>query len=192
MEQVQFFSSGPNGWFKGDYTGKYTINDRSVYLNAWSNTTKIVYIDDMSPDDNGEMLLTFSTTAEAMYGFHGGVTIDAYSDESISQTVLPDNQVLEPLLTEENIYGLRNRMYPNPFAGDITVDFNNIAGTSRVSAFVYDITGRLVFRQDYNGLVTGFNQLRLKTGTLKTGSKAYTIVLASNGKIIMTNKMIRK
>ena len=191
--RIGFFgSSGPNGWFKGDYTGKYSINDRSVYLNSWSNTIKIVYIDNVSPDENGEILLTFSTTAAAMYGFHAGVTIDDYSDGSISQVVLPDNQELDDMPSEENAYGLKNRMYPNPFGDDITVDFNNIAGTSRVSAFVYDIAGRLVFRQDYNNLVTGFNQLRLKTGSLKAGSKAYTVVLATNGKIIMVNKMIKK
>jgi len=44
---------------------------------------------------------------------------------------LPDNHVLEPLPAEENAYGLKNRMYPNPFRDDITVDFNNIAGTNR-------------------------------------------------------------
>ena len=105
---------------------------------------------------------------------------------------LPDNHVLEPLPAEENAYGLKNRMYPNPFRDDITVDFNNIAGTNRVSAFVYDITGRLVFRQDYSNLVAGFNQLRLKTGSLKVGRNAYTVVLATNGTIIMVNKMIKK
>jgi hypothetical protein len=55
-------------------------------------------------------------------------------------------------------------MYPNPFGDDITMDFNNIAGTNKVSAFVYDITGRLVFRQDY-------------------GSNVYTVVLSANGTI---------
>ena len=64
----------------------------------------------------------------------------------------------------KKMHGLKNRMYPNPFGDDITMDFNNIAGTNKVSAFVYDITGRLVFRQDY-------------------GSNVYTVVLSANGTI---------
>ena len=189
--RVGFFgSSGPNGWFKGNYTGKYTINDRTVYLNSWSNSTKIVYIDDLLPDENGELLLTFSTTADAMYGFHAGVTIDDYADGSITQIVLPDNQVLDSLVSLSNIS--RNRMYPNPFGDDIIVEFDNHSGKNKVSALVYDLAGRLVFRQDYNNLVSGFNQLRLKTGSLGAGGKAFTIILASDGKILMANKMIKK
>lgn len=191
--RIGFFgSSGPNGWFKGNYTGKYTINDRSVYLNAWSNTTKIVYIDDVLPDENGEVLLTFSTTPEAMYGFHGGVTIDDYTDASISQVVLGDNQVLDTTGGLATLYGAKNRMYPNPFEDDITIDFNNTENTQAVSAYIYDVTGRLVFKQEYKNVVAGFNQLRVKTGILGAGGKAFTIILASNGKILMTNKMIKK
>jgi dienelactone hydrolase/fibronectin type 3 domain-containing protein len=192
--RIGFFgSSGPNGWVKGNYTGKYSINGRSVYLNAWSNTTKIAYIDGVLPDENGEILLTFSTTPEAQYGFHGGVTVDDYSDGSISQVVLPDNQVLDAIPNDENAYGLKNRMYPNPFGDDITVDYNNVTGVQKVTAFIYDVTGRLVYKQDYSNLVSGFNQLRLKTGSLKAGSKSFMIVLSSsNGKILMTNKMIKK
>lgn len=190
--RIGFFgSAGPNGWVKGDYTGKYSINDRTVYLNAWSNTTKIAYIDNVAPDENGELLLTFSTTAVAAYGFHAGVTIDDYSDGSITQVVLPDNQVLDSL-TQDNLYGLRNRMYPNPFEDGIMVDYLNTTGERKVSAMVYDVTGRLVMKQEFSGLVNGYNQLRLNMGSFKTGSKTFMVVLSANGKMLMSNKMIRK
>ncbi|RYZ47528.1 MAG: T9SS type A sorting domain-containing protein, partial [Sphingobacteriales bacterium] len=190
--RVGFFgSAGPNGWVKGNYTGKYTINGRTVYLNAWSNTTKIAYIDNIAADENGEMLLTFSTTAEAAYGFHAGVTIDDYNDGTIPPVVLPNDQVLEAP-SEGDLYGLKNRMYPNPFASAITVDYNNTTGNSKVSAMIYDITGRIVYRQEFSNLVSGFNQLRLKTGSLKAGSKAFMVVISANGKILMSNKMIKE
>ncbi len=34
----------------GNYTAKYSINGRSVYLNSWMNSTKIVYVGNITPD----------------------------------------------------------------------------------------------------------------------------------------------
>ncbi len=54
--RIGFFgSSSSTGWFKGNYTATYTINGRTVYLNSWMNSTKVVYIDDVTPDENGEV-----------------------------------------------------------------------------------------------------------------------------------------
>ena len=63
-------SSSSNGWFKGDYTAKYTIGDRSVYLNSWENSTKIVYIGNVKPDGSGNVLINFSTTVVSKQSFH--------------------------------------------------------------------------------------------------------------------------
>jgi hypothetical protein len=63
-------SSGPVNWFRGNYTATYTVHDKTVYLNSWYNTTKIVYIADVAPDADGKVLLDFSTTPEAGYGFN--------------------------------------------------------------------------------------------------------------------------
>lgn len=187
-------SSGPVGWFKDNYTATYTINGRTVYLNSWSNTTKIVYIDNVIPDDGGEVLLSFSTTAAAVYGFNAGVIIEDYNDGPIpGGLIISDTRVIDVPAFDELVAGRKNRMYPNPFDDIITIDFNNITGTGKLSARVYDVTGRLVYAQEYNSLVTGLNQLRLNTGKLKAGgNKTFTIVLSANGKVLMTNKMISK
>src|SRR5690606_19562796 len=79
-----FGSSSPDGWYKGNYTATYTINGKTVYLNSWQNTTKIVYINDVAPDANGEIILDFSTTATALYGFNAGLIIHAYTADSMS------------------------------------------------------------------------------------------------------------
>lgn len=72
-------SSGPVNWFKGNYTATYTVHDKTVYLNSWYNTTKIVYIGDVVPDADGKVLLDFSTTPEAGYGFNSGLIIEEYN-----------------------------------------------------------------------------------------------------------------
>ncbi len=60
---------------QGNYTATYTINGRTVYLNSWMNSSKVVYIDNVAPDESGNVMLDFSTTDAAVYGFNGGIII---------------------------------------------------------------------------------------------------------------------
>ncbi|MBL7696626.1 MAG: fibronectin type III domain-containing protein [Chitinophagaceae bacterium] len=86
--RIGFFgSSGPVDWFKGNYTATYTVHDKTVYLNSWYNTTKVVYINDIAPDPDGKLLLDFSTTPEAGYGFNAGVIIEEYAHTPIQEPV---------------------------------------------------------------------------------------------------------
>jgi hypothetical protein len=80
-------SSGPVNWFKGNYTATYTVHDKTVYLNSWYNTTKIVYIGDVAPDADGKVLLDFSTTPEAGYGFNSGLIIEEYNYTPVQEPV---------------------------------------------------------------------------------------------------------
>jgi fibronectin type 3 domain-containing protein len=80
-------SSGPVNWFKGNYTATYTVHDKTVYLNSWYNTSKIVYIGDVAPDPDGKVLLDFSTTPEAGYGFNSGIIIEEYTYTPAQQPV---------------------------------------------------------------------------------------------------------
>ena len=66
-------SSSPVNWFKGNYTATYTVHDKTVYLNSWFNTTKIVYIGDVAPDADGKVLLDFSTTPECRVWIQLGI-----------------------------------------------------------------------------------------------------------------------
>jgi fibronectin type 3 domain-containing protein len=98
--RVGFFgSSSPREWIKGNYTAKYSVHERSVYLNSWENSTKVVYIDDITPDADGKLMLDFTTTPEASNGFNSGVIIQQYSfkpadtlvDRNLPDTVINPN-----------------------------------------------------------------------------------------------------
>ena len=95
-------SSSPPNWFKGNYTATYTVNNKTVYLNSWQNSSKIVYIDDVTPDASGRAALNFSTTTTAGYGFNSGVIIEEYTDtaaESISDPPPTDTIPAPPVDT---------------------------------------------------------------------------------------------
>ncbi len=197
-------SMSTNGWFAGDYTCTYTINGRTVYLNSWMNSTKIVYIGDVQSDSNGELLINFSTTEQANYGFNAAMIIQSYDDVPGGGSVLNGVEVIAgaetatvgaddavraatQATTKEITEG---RTYPNPFLDQINLDFNNTAADNNVSVDVYDLSGKLVFRKAFGKLTAGYNTLRVNTGTsLNTG--IYMVTLNVNGKPVQVSKMIK-
>jgi hypothetical protein len=190
--RIGFFgSSSATGWFKGNYTATYTVNGRTVYLNSWENTTKIVYIGDLVPESGNVLFLNFSTTTNALYGFNGGIVIDEYSDGQGGTVV---NSVLEPdqlnnILRRDSNFNVS--VYPNPFNDIINLEFTNNAAGNRITAEVYDLAGRLVYRHDYNNLTAGRNTLRL-IGIEKNKATAVCLVaLKVNGKVVQSVKLLR-
>jgi hypothetical protein len=187
-------SSSPQGWYKDNYTATYSINGRTVYLNSWSNSSKIVYIGDVIPDDGGEVLLNFSTTQAAAYGFNAGIIIEDYTD--VQGGTMPNvanfnrgNQLAE---SSQNIQDQTTvRVYPNPFIDYINLEFYNDYGSNRISALLYDIAGRLIERKTYSNLAPGYNTLRLSAGPVRSKTGVYTVVLYVNDKIVLSRKMLR-
>jgi hypothetical protein len=73
-------SIGPPIWVLHlNYTATYTVNDKTAYLNSWMNTSKIVYLNDISPDADGSLMLNISSTPEAGYTFTSGFILQEYT-----------------------------------------------------------------------------------------------------------------
>lgn len=185
-----FGSASSNGWSKGNYTGTYTIGDRTVYLNAWMNSTKIVYIGDVQPSSTGEVLITFSTTGASTYGFHGGLLIENYADAS-GGTVL--NAVLEePVDTRQiDVPEFKIFIYPNPFIDHVNVNFNNNSSQNRIVAELYDLSGKLTYRYDFQRLPAGSNTLVLNVPEYSGETHTYILALKVNGKVVHSSKLLR-
>jgi hypothetical protein len=195
-------SSSSNGWFKGNYTSTFTINGRTVYLNSWMNSSKMVYIDNIIPDENGEMILDFSTTDAAAYGFNGGVIIEDYLDPQASSGVV-SNSVLDSVPQVESVRDRQNthegraavtsvvKMYPNPFNDYINMDFDNASASNNVSIEVYDLSGRLSYRRMIGKLPQGGNTIRLGAVEAGMNTGVYIVTLSVNGKSIQANKIVR-
>jgi hypothetical protein len=197
-------SSSSNGWFKGNYTATYTVNGKTVYLNSWMNSSKIVYLDDLVPDENGELLLDFSTTKEAQYGFNGGIIIQDYTiPEEVTGGTSSSPSVVQPSAVDEGTNNddqsaartqaetFASRVYPNPFTDFVNLDFNNESENNRISIEVYDLSGRIGYRRMLGQLPKGGNTVRLNAAEagLKTG--VYIITLSVNGKPVQASKVIR-
>jgi fibronectin type 3 domain-containing protein len=185
-------SSSTPGWIKGNYTATYTVNGRTVYLNSWMNTTKIVYISDLVADVSGELLINFSTTAAAQWGFNGGLIIQDYSDAQGSSILYMSNSTLDSTTTTAvpAVNEYKVKIYPNPFSDLMNIDFNNPVASNKVTAEIYDLTGRLVMRQHYSNMPAGQNTLRLNNVRSDING-VYVVALRINGKIVQSVKMLR-
>jgi predicted esterase len=181
-------SASSNGWFKGNYTATYSINGNTVYLNSWMNSSKIVYLDDVAPDAGGEVLLNFSTTSGALYGFNSGFILQEYTDRQEDGSIPASNLILEETGAAAGLNPYNVNAYPNPFRNVIMIDFVNTSG-SKISTEMYDMYGRLVQRQEYNKLPKGRNTIHVDAGEAITGM--YMITLKADGRIIKTVKMVK-
>jgi hypothetical protein len=187
-----FGSSGPAGWFKGDYTATYSINGKTVYLNSWQNTTKIVYISDIVPDANGHVLLNFSTTAVADWGFNAGILIEEYTDAGGGTVTAAMLDTEEPAASAVTTDSMKVMVYPNPFTDQVKIDFLNSSASNKITAEVYDLYGRLLYRQNYMNRPAGANTLNLEAKKSFAGEGIHIIALKINGKLVRAVKLMRK
>jgi hypothetical protein len=197
-------SMSTNGWFAGNYTGTYTIGNRTVQLNSWMNSTKVIYIGDIVPDANGEVVVTLSTTQLGEWAFNSGIIVEAYTDVNggavVDRIVTPGNGLQSGQVTRDGtgtspqqqnaLEDAGVKMYPNPFNDVINLEFNNNSVGNNVSVDIYDVNGSLVYRREFGRLGVGYNSLQINTSqSLNTG--VYMVTLKVNGRPIQTTNMLR-
>ncbi len=78
----------------GDRTSVYTINGKSVSLNAAYNTTQTVQLDNVKADENGEVYLTVSLAQYAMFAYLNGLVIHGYTE---GESGNPNEVINQPL-----------------------------------------------------------------------------------------------
>lgn len=203
--RIGFFGSIGPGW-DGFYNARYTIGNRSVYLNSYRNDSEVAYIGDVKPDENGEVFLNFSTTADAAFGFHTALVIQSYDDATgggvLNRAMISDGEITEEKvvtfdeaagarIADEITGNVRVLAYPNPFSANLKIDFNNSSASNNVSVDIIDLAGRLVFRKDAGRVPAGMNTLRLDIANSALTPGMYMVKLNINGKAVYTSKLIK-
>lgn len=206
--RIGFFGSIGPGW-DGNFVATYSIGNRTVYLNSYRNTTEVAYIGDVVPDDNGEVLLNVSSLLETNYGFTSAIIIQSYDDVeggTVTNRVNDGNddaditgrgittaahQPATAVNAEDELRNVRIQAYPNPFADNLKIDFNNSAASNQVSVDIVDLAGRMVFRKDAGRLPAGMNTLRLNVSNSSITPGIYMVRLRINGQIVNTTKLVK-
>jgi hypothetical protein len=192
-----FGSSAPLGWYKGNYTATYSIGNRTVYLNSWENTTQIVYISNVAPDANGDVLITFSTTEAANYGFNGGMILMTYNDNDTTSQVDGARRLVQAPIVQverEEVQLSSNqsmRAYPNPFIQQLNIDYFNNAASNKITLEIVDMSGRIAYQKYLGQVSEGANTLRISTNQSLRGVGVYSVNLKVNGKIVASKKLLK-
>lgn len=122
-------------------------------------------------------------------GTHGRGIFRSTSLTPNNCDVQPCKQIVSVQDVVKNNKPATLRIYPNPVMQDATLElYNNNAREAVVK--VFDITGRLVYEQTLNSLVTGLNQVKLELSHLQVGT--YIVAAQPTGQKVVTTKLIKQ
>jgi hypothetical protein len=171
----------------GDQTSYYTINGKTVLLNALDNKSGTVTIYDVKGDDNGEAIIHFGSYETATFGLLGAVIVKGYTKSDNDVAATPGNlggrgpvttgtitqsspaapaavakeEIKAEIVKEEVISD--NKVlgaYPNPFEQSFTLVIPASENeTVRIS--IYDLSGKQVYQKQVAGLNNGDNYIRI-------------------------------
>ncbi len=184
----------------GSYVGVYTINGVSKEINGRLNNFKMLYIDNVKPDENGEIYISVSPDDASAYCFTSAFTLEGYDtpaeDSQGSQSSQQSGTQGEIVsLLPQSSMGNRDvpkvlglSAYPNPFVNSLSAIVDIPAGVKEVSLSLYDIDSRLIWKQEING-AGGKQMIRIPVGQhLAPGSYLLKLSSDNNSQIL---KMVK-
>ncbi|RZM24332.1 MAG: T9SS type A sorting domain-containing protein, partial [Pedobacter sp.] len=215
--RVGCFGSNTNN----DYViANYTVNGKTVELNSYMNNTKVVYLDRLVPNENGELIVSVNTADGASFSITGAFTLEYFDDltapDPVVNTIYPyglptgQNRMvargltaavdaqstptasaeLKTTSTTEAVATII-KVYPNPFNDIIRVDMNS-AKAAGVNITVHDMNGKMIFRSNNLNVLKGNNVIsaQLPVG-LKVLPGTYIVNIWVDGKMTKAVKLVK-
>lgn len=199
---LTFFASAYTG---GDINTSYTVNNKTVVLNASFNIDGAVTLHDVLPDENGEVLITIAPNSiYSQFGLIGALVIQekevvtdsipvppTFSTGEASTVSTSQATSLQAEKTADT--GKENALtvYPNPFTYHFTLSLFS-KKEDVVMVQLYDISGKVVFTQNLGRLPKGNNTVQLRPVNNLTGGIYMLKVLYKNSGKAEYIKLLRQ
>ncbi len=161
----------------GDINSAYTINGKTVLLDASLNTKGIVTMYDVMPDSNGEVNIILTPgTPGAMSGLIGAVVIQGFDAASPSIPVAPalqaiaggTNSAAQKQSSQQKSNDVQIKVYPNPFINSYKL-LVTLQKASDVNIEMYSSTGKMVYANKFYNLTRGYNTLEIQPNFAASG-----------------------
>lgn len=152
----------------GRYFGIYTVNGVTKSIDGQSNNVKMLYFNNVRPDENGEIHISVTPdTRYSPYCFTNAFTLEGYMDpeDDLGQGMNFGNDAgLETIrlatqsapqpsaLSPDPIRLIDLRAYPNPFVSALHVEVDIPANTQKAVVELFDLHSRLVLRKEINDM----------------------------------------
>ncbi|HEY0608461.1 MAG TPA: T9SS type A sorting domain-containing protein, partial [Chitinophaga sp.] len=190
----------------------YNIGNQVVTLDANDNTQNTVTINDVVPDQNGDIFVRVYTALN--YGYLNAMVIKAYPlGDSSGLVTLPNggasmdagrttNKLVtlagalnEPQLKqsdEEATNGIRvDKAFPNPFNSFINLYYSQQQPDTRVTVRLLDVSGRLILIKDLGIRGRGQYMERIDLGNKQLNHGVYFLQVLSENKPVKTIKLLK-
>ncbi|HXS37426.1 MAG TPA: PA14 domain-containing protein [Flavipsychrobacter sp.] len=158
----------------GDVNTAYIVNSATALsnaplLNTSLNTFGTLTVYGVQPDGDGNINVTVMPgTLTSQFGLIGTLVLQGYYPPASSN--IPSTPGSRPSGAKQSLAssgitinsdGLVSA-YPNPFTDHFTLSLANLQkGNNKVQVAVYDITGRMVYKNEYDDLNAGNNNIRI-------------------------------
>jgi predicted esterase len=158
----------------------YKIGDQIVTLNAANNTSNTAVINNITPDANGNVLITIYAANSGGFGYLNALTISgipyvAQPGETQGGSGARVGSIITQNSTQPNLNGATGQFdvnaYPNPFVDDVTLKFDLTRNVTKFTVLVIDISGRIVHRKEMSNVPAGsyVQKLGLRGAELNLG-----------------------
>jgi hypothetical protein len=181
----------------GDVNVAYTINGVTTLLNTSLNVNGTQTIYGVTPANNGNVTISVAAgTSTSQFGLIGALIIGAYTP-SVS-TVIPSlpAQSLQSQQTQGTTNAIATaadkeiRAFPNPYHDNFTLLVPS-KSNGRVEVMLYDITGKLVYKNEFENVQKGTNVFSIETGS-NLAAGIYTVVVINAEGKTRTFKLVRQ
>lgn len=203
-----FFGSRANG---GVRISAYRINGRVVTLEANNNTSNTVQIDNVEPDQNGEVVIEVYVYAN--YGYLNALVINAFprdngeqpastlnggfistlrsADANATKVAVSAGKANDRKSAGDEVALSVQKVYPNPFRTFFYVAFEQSAASTRVMLMLYDLQGRLILSKDLGTRSSGTYLEKVDLGNRQLVNGLYLLQINADAKPIKTIKLIK-
>ncbi|MFT3948647.1 MAG: PA14 domain-containing protein [Agriterribacter sp.] len=180
----------------------FSINGRQIQLKVADNRYQTVTLDNIIPDENGEVLVKISGSGSS--GYIGGLIISPYKipsdpiDGAGGETFRTSGS---NILSESNgsaesdknlIAKSKLEIYPNPFVDDVMIKLSLANNASKLVIKITDLSGRVVVSKQFSNVSKGNWQQAagLNNNNLLPG--IYLVqVLGINGEVLPPIKILK-
>ncbi|MBS1653690.1 MAG: hypothetical protein JSU05_02505, partial [Bacteroidetes bacterium] len=200
-----FFGSRAGG--SGNKVTVYTINGTSVSLDCQDNSTRTAQIDNVIPDENGEVTVTVSLGPIATYGYLGALVINGYqiasgpnngnqsgramlvtgneSPVNTARTVPTSNntsnaETTAALNNPNSSMILRAGVFPNPFTDQFVLSADFKVDQKNLVIRLMDATGRTLMSQNAGSASQGYWNYTMNVSNLYLKPGTYIVQLYSS------------
>jgi hypothetical protein len=171
--------------------GVYQIGNTIVSLNAFNNTSNMVYINGVKPDSTGSVLITFYTGNTSPYAMWTSLTIQGMPSPDVAppdtttsgggsgggnngpNPTLPIVRPLNPWMnggtTPDSLSSTTLVAYPNPFTDNLTLKMGLPHDVGQCRMVITDANGKIVRQEEYDNMPAGTWQQSLYLGNLMRG-----------------------